>query len=198
MTTLFRARNNREHGLSMIELLLIIAALGLILGALYQFLLLANRQSRSTTFKQISVDQVNLLLKSISQEVRNALLVNINSEGGDINYFDSQIEEENPQPFLLFTLFIPDPEEESENLEVRYEIVLNKNLWEDKGEKVYMLQKSIYRESSLVKSTVLIDNIYSLEVERTSQKISIEVGVVLGNRIRYFHTSVTVRNPLPA
>jgi hypothetical protein len=124
--------------------------------------------------------------------------VNINSEGGDINYFDSQIEEENPQPFLLFTLFIPDPEEESENLEVRYEIVLNKNLWEDKGEKVYMLQKSIYRESSLVKSTVLIDNIYSLEVERTSQKISIEVGVVLGNRIRYFHTSVTVRNPLPA
>jgi|GEM_PF-6573353 len=198
MTTLFRARNNKEHGLSMIELLLIIAALGLILGALYQFLLLANRQSRSTTFRQISVDQVNLLLKSISQEVRNALLVSINSEGGDIDYFDSQIEEENPQPFLLFTLFIPDPEEESENLEVRYEIVLNKNLWEDKGEKVYMLQKSVYRESSLVKSTVLIDNIYSLEVERTSQKVGIEVGVVLGNRIRYFHTSVTVRNPLPA
>jgi hypothetical protein len=124
--------------------------------------------------------------------------VSINSEGGDINYFDSQIEEENPQPFLLFTLFIPDPEGESENLEVRYEIVLNKNLWEDKGEKVYMLQKSIYRESFLVKSTVLIDNIYSFEVEKISQKISVEVGVVLGDRIRYFHTSVTIRNPLPA
>ncbi len=196
MTIFLQARINKEKGLSMIELLLVIATLGLILGALYQFLLLANQQGRNTASKQISADQINLLLKSVSQEIRNALSVNINSEGGNIDYFESQIDEENPQPLLILTISIPDPEGESESLEIRYEIVLNEALWESKGEKEYMLRKSIYRESSLVKSPVLIEKVHSFRVQKTSQSISIEVEVPLGEGIRNFHTSVTVRNPL--
>ncbi len=62
----------RERGMTLIELVIAIAIMGVIVGAVYEFLIFANRETRAAGTKEEVVEKVNLFFLRVSQDIRNA------------------------------------------------------------------------------------------------------------------------------
>ena len=62
----------RERGMTLIEVVIAIAIMGVIVGAVYEFLLFANRETRAADTKEEIVEEVNLFFLRVSQDIRNA------------------------------------------------------------------------------------------------------------------------------
>ena len=62
----------RERGMTLIEVVIAIAIMGVIVGAVYGFLIFANRETRAAGTKEEVVEEVNLFFLRVSQDIRNA------------------------------------------------------------------------------------------------------------------------------
>ena len=62
----------RERGMTLIEVVIAIAIMGIIVGAVYEFLIFANRETRAAGTKEEVVEEVNLFFLRVSQDIRNA------------------------------------------------------------------------------------------------------------------------------
>ncbi|HOQ51244.1 MAG TPA: prepilin-type N-terminal cleavage/methylation domain-containing protein [Candidatus Atribacteria bacterium] len=62
----------RERGMTLIEVVIAIAIMGVIVGAVYEFLLFANRETYAADTKEEVVEEVNLFFLRVSQDIRNA------------------------------------------------------------------------------------------------------------------------------
>lgn len=62
----------RERGMTLIEVVIAIAIMGVIVGAVYEFLIFANRETRAAGTKEEVVEEVNLFFLRVSQDIRNA------------------------------------------------------------------------------------------------------------------------------
>ncbi len=62
----------RERGMTLIEVVIAIAIMGVIVGAVYEFLIFANRETYAADTKEEIVEEVNLFFLRVSQDIRNA------------------------------------------------------------------------------------------------------------------------------
>jgi len=62
----------KERGMTLIEVVIAIAIMGVIVGAVYEFLIFANRETRVAGTKEEVVEEVNLFFLRVSQDIRNA------------------------------------------------------------------------------------------------------------------------------
>lgn len=95
----------RERGMTLIEVVIAIAIMGVIVGAVYEFLLFANRETRAADTKEEIVEEVNLFFLRVSQDIRNAI----------------EIPTPPPPPSTTLTLHLPDKDNENEITIITYE-----------------------------------------------------------------------------
>lgn len=69
-----------QRGMALIELVVAIAIMGVIVGAIYQFLIFAHRETYAADAKEKVTAQVNLFFLRVSQDVRNAKSYSIISD----------------------------------------------------------------------------------------------------------------------
>jgi len=62
----------KERGMTLIEVVIAIAIMGVIVGAVYEFLIFANRETYAADTKEEIVEEVNLFFLRVSQDIRNA------------------------------------------------------------------------------------------------------------------------------
>lgn len=88
----------RERGMTLIEVVITIAIMGVIVGVVYQFLIFANRETYAADTKEKVVEEVNLFFLRVSQDIRNAkkceiidskLTLNLSDEDKIIYKWDS-------------------------------------------------------------------------------------------------------------
>jgi len=58
--------------MTLIEVVIAIAIMGVIVGAVYEFLIFANRETYAADTKEEIVEEVNLFFLRVSQDIRNA------------------------------------------------------------------------------------------------------------------------------
>ncbi len=95
----------RERGMTLIEVVIAIAIMGVIVGAVYEFLLFANRETRAADTKEEIVEKVNLFFLRVSQDIRNAI----------------EIPTPPPPPSTTLTLHLPDKDNENKIIIITYE-----------------------------------------------------------------------------
>lgn len=83
----------RERGMTLIEVVIAIAIMGVIVGAVYEFLIFANRETRAAGTKEEVVEEVNLFFLRVSQDIRNAKKCEIidPNQGVELSMNGSQI-----------------------------------------------------------------------------------------------------------
>lgn len=85
---------NSQQGFALIELMMVLALLGLVLAGVYQFFAFTNRVYTDTDNKSIAIQEANLFISQIENEIRQAdkpngatNAIQINSEGKQINIY---------------------------------------------------------------------------------------------------------------
>ncbi len=165
----------RERGMTLIEVVIAIAIMGIIVGAVYEFLLFANRETRAAGTKEEVVEEVNLFFLRVSQDIRNAI----------------EIPTPPPPPSTTLTLHLPDKDNKNEIIIITYE-------WDSSS---YSIRRKVEKNVTPTPTPTpppMVKDVTYANFNRDANKINIEVKVkvVAGGREQEqtFSTVVTCRN----
>jgi len=159
--------------MTLIEVVIAIAIMGVIVGAVYEFLIFANRETRAAGTKEEVVEEVNLFFLRVSQDIRNA----------------SEIP--TPSPSTTLTLHLPDKDNENKIIIITYE-------WDSSSNSI---KREVYKNGALTQETPMVKNVkeaqdFKYEIIDNKINIEVKVKVVAGGREQEqtFSTVVTRRN----
>jgi len=81
----------KEIGMTLIEVVIGVAIMGVILGAIYQFLIFTHRETYAAGTKEEVVEEVNLFFLRVSQDIRNAKKCEILDSNHTLKLSDGEI-----------------------------------------------------------------------------------------------------------
>ncbi len=162
----------RERGMTLIEVVIAIAIMGIIVGAVYEFLLFANRETRAAGTKEEVVEEVNLFFLRVSQDIRNAKEI------------------PTPSPSTTLTLHLPDKDNKNEIIIITYE-------WYEDGSSFSEEKKGVKRNGIPVLESKNITDVKFNRVDDNKINIVVEAKIVVAGgreQEQTFSTVVTCRN----
>jgi len=177
--------------MTLIEVVVAIAIMGVIAGAVYGFLIFANRETRAAGTKEEVVEKVNLFFLRVSQDIRNASEI-------------STPPSPSPSPSPKLELNIPDKDNEDDIIIITYEWdspshCIRRKVEEEVEENLMLLAETIVLESEN------ITNVEFNKVDDNKINIVVEAEIVVAGREQeqeqgqgkpFFSTMVTCRNCL--